>query len=193
LAGDAVYPDVYPVRLEGRRIHLREVGLDDSTAAWRCASDPEFFRYLAVAPVASEADERAFLAGVEGLAKERPRRQYHLGIVWKDTDELIGLARLGISEPQHRGGDIGYGLSRDRWGEGIATEAATMLIEFGFAVLGLHRIFAYHHPENVASGRVLTKIGMQREGQLRENMQCHDGTWRDSVVYAVLDREWNTR
>jgi [ribosomal protein S5]-alanine N-acetyltransferase len=181
---------VFPVRLDGPRIHLREVGTDDTAAAWRWASDPEFFRHMAVAPVASEADERELLAQVQVLAAEQPRRHYHLGIVWNDTDDLVGLARLSVSEPEHRGGDIGYGLRRDRWGEGIATEAARLLVDFGFSVLRLHRIFAYHHPDNVASGRVLTKIGMQREGQLRENVLCHDGTWRDSVVYAVLDRDW---
>jgi RimJ/RimL family protein N-acetyltransferase len=184
---------MYPVRLEGRRIHLREVGPDDSAAAWRWASDPEFFRHMAVAPVASEADERELLAQVQVLAAERPRQHYHLGIVWTKTDDLIGLTRLSISEPAHRAGDIGYGLRRDRWGEGIATEAATLVVDFGFSVLGLHRIFAYHHPENLASGRVLTKIGMRREGQLRENVLCHDGSWRDSVVYAVLDRERTPR
>jgi RimJ/RimL family protein N-acetyltransferase len=187
---DEVYPDVHPARIEGRRIYLREVGPEDSAAAWRWASDPAFFRHMAVAPMASEADERAFLVRVEALAAERPRRHYHLGIVWMETDELIGMARISIREPEHRGGDIGYGLRRDRWGEGIATEAATLLVDFGFTELGLHRIFAYHHPENLASGRVLMKIGMQREGQLRENQLRHDGTWRDSVVYAVLEQDW---
>jgi RimJ/RimL family protein N-acetyltransferase len=53
----------------------------------------------------------------------------------------------------------------------------------------LHRVFAYHHPDNLASQRVLEKLGMQREGRLRENLLAH-GTWRDSVVWAILDREW---
>lgn len=184
------YPDIYPVTINGDRVRLREVGVDDAAAAMHWARDPEFFRHLAVAPVINEADEREFLRNIQENARTRPRRHYHLGIVWNTTDELIGLVRLSISAPEHSGADIGYGLRQDRWSQGVATEAATLLVDFGFRQLGLHRIYAYHHPGNTASGRVMTKLGMQLEGQLRENILNYDGTWRDSLVYAVLAHEW---
>ena len=183
------YPDVYPVELHGDRIHLREVDPTDAPAAMAWAADPEYFRYSAWDAVGTQAEEQLFLRIAHADARSRPRRQYSLGIVWEASGELIGMARIGISEPAHRGGDIGYGLRRDRWGSGIATEAARLVVDFGFDRLGLHRIFAYHHPDNVASGRVLQKLGMQREGVLRENQFAH-GRWRDSVVYAVLEHEW---
>jgi [ribosomal protein S5]-alanine N-acetyltransferase len=125
----------------------------------------------------------------ETEAHEQPRVQYQLGIVWHETDELVGSARLGISSPTHRSGDIGYGVRRDLWGRGIATEAAALLLGFGFGPLGLHRIFAVHHPDNVASGRVLQKLGMRFEGRHRDHMYAH-GTWRDSLAYAILEDEW---
>lgn len=183
------YPDVYPVFLSGPRIDMREVSPEDATAALAWASDPEFFRYLPHEVVTSEAEEVAFLEGLRDQAFARPRLQYHLGIVLRERDELIGTGRLGISAPEAAGGDIGYGLRRDCWNRGLATEAARLLVEFGFSVLGLHRIFAYHHPDNVASGRVLAKLGMQHEGRLRENMRSH-GAWRDSMVWAILEQEW---
>jgi [ribosomal protein S5]-alanine N-acetyltransferase len=182
--------DRYPVDLVGERVHLREVSSQDAAAALGFAGDPEYFRYLPFEPITDEPKEAAFLAGLAAQAIEHPRRQYHLGIVWTETDELIGMARLGISEPEHLVGDIGYGVRRDRTGEGIATEAAGLLLDLGFGDLGLHRIFAYHHPANVGSQRVLDKLGMQREGRLRENLLAH-GAWTDSVVWAILDREWN--
>ena len=132
-----------------------------------------------------------FLAAREAEAHARPRVQYHLGIVWQPTGDLVGTARLGISAPSHRGGDIGYGVRRDLWGRGIATEAATLLVDFGFRTLGLHRISAVHHPDNVASGRVLQKIGMRFEGRHRDHMYAR-GTWRDSMAYAILEDEWIT-
>src|SRR5207247_2021572 len=98
--------------------------------------------------IRTETEERAFLREVERQAQARPRRHYTLGIVWNATDDLIGLVRLSISGPEHRGADIGYGLRRDRWNQGIGTEAARLLVGFGFRELGLHRIFAYHHPGN---------------------------------------------
>lgn len=183
------YPDIYPAVLAGLTVYLRELESSDVDAALEIAADPAFFRYMAHEAVTSRDDELAFLRGVEASALVRPRRQYHLGIVWRETDDLIGTARLGISDPVFAVGDIGYGVRRDRWGRGVATEAAGLLLDFGFNVLGLHRIFAYHHPDNIASGRVLAKLGMQREGRLRENMRSH-GAWRDSMVWGILDHEW---
>ncbi len=190
---DSDYPDVHPVALDGERVRLREVAIGDAPAASRWGTDPEFFRHLAVAPVADEAEEAAFLARLVGLAHERPRRHYHLGVEWNESGELVGMVRLSISAPEHRGADIGYGLRRDCWGRGIATEAASLLLDFGFRALGLHRVFAYHHPENVASGNVMQKLGMQREGRLRQNVLAYDGRWRDSVVYGILEQEWRGR
>jgi [ribosomal protein S5]-alanine N-acetyltransferase len=184
--------DRFPVSLTGDRIRLREVRPGDAAAALAWAAYPAFFRYLAFEPVASVAEEAEYLRGLEAQAHARPRRQFHLGVVWRESDELIGLARLGITTPQHREADIGYGLRLDWTGEGIATEAAELLLQFGFVELGLHRIFAFHHPDNIASRRVLEKIGMQREGRLRENLLEH-GRWRDSVLHAVLEHEWRSR
>jgi ribosomal-protein-alanine N-acetyltransferase len=183
------YPDLYPVLLSGPRIDMREVGPDDAVAALAWASDPAFFRFSPHEVVTSEADEAAFLRAVQAQAMARPRRAYHLGIVWRDRGELIGMARIGISVPEAAGADIGYGVRRDCWNQGVATEAARLLVDFGFRSLGLHRIFAYHHPDNVASGRVLAKLGMHHEGRLRENMRSHGG-WRDSMVWAILEQEW---
>jgi [ribosomal protein S5]-alanine N-acetyltransferase len=185
-------PDLYPVTLLGARVRLREVGPEDAAAALLWAADPNFFRYLTFEPVVSEAEEKEFLRGLRAEARARPRRQYHLGVVWQTTDELIGLARLGITSPEHREGDLGYGLRLDRTGQGIATEAADLLLGFGFDTLGLHRIFAYHHPENVASERVLANLGMQQEGRLRQNLFEH-GSWRDSIVTSILEHEWRSQ
>ena len=158
--------------------------------AW--AADPEFFRYLAYEPVVSQAAEEEFLGGVQAQARARPRLQYHVGVVWLASDELIGMVRLGITSAPHREGDLGYGLRLDRAGQGITTEAARLLLHFGFESLRLHRIFAYHHPDNRASERVMQKLGMQREGRLRENVFEHGG-WRDSVVHSLLEHEWRAQ
>lgn len=176
--------------LAGARITLRELAVDDARAAFVWGSDVDWFRYSPHKPVATVEDERAFLEAREVEAHERPRVQYHLGIVWNDSGELVGTVRLGVSSPSHRGGDIGYGVRRDLWGNGIATEAAGLLLDFGFGALGLHRISAVHHPDNVGSGRVLQKLGMRFEGRLRDHMYANDA-WRDSLAYAILEDEWH--
>lgn len=173
-------------------MRLREVGPEDAAAAMAWGADPEFFRYMAYVPVADQAAEEEFLRGIQAQARARPRLQYHVGVVWIATDELIGMVRLGITSAEHREGDLGYGVRLDRAGQGITTEAARLLLRFGFETLGLHRVFAYHHPDNHASERVMQKLGMQREGMLRENMFEH-GRWRDSVVHSILEDEWRAR
>ena len=60
----------------------------------------------------------------------------------------------------------------------------------GFGTLELHRIFATCDVRNVASARVLEKVGMRREGHLRED-SCMRGQWRDSYVYGILEHEWS--
>jgi RimJ/RimL family protein N-acetyltransferase len=184
------YPSIYPVVVEGERIRLRDIGPADTDEAMGWATDESFFRYMTHKPVANRDEEEAYLRGLEKTALEQPRRHYHLGVEWKDPRALIGIARISISGPDHASADIGYGLRTDRWGQGIAPEAAALLLAFGFDTLGLHRIWAWHEPANAQSGRVMEKIGMQREGLLRENI--YDGTrWRNSVLYAIVaDDYW---
>lgn len=73
--------------------------------------------------------------------------------------------------------------------KGVATEAAAMIIEFGFNDLELHRIYANCAPENGSSQKVLEKLGMSFEGRMRENLLLKEG-WRDSNLYSILAREW---
>lgn len=68
---------------------------------------------------------------------------------------------------------------------------AHLLVNFGFKELNLHRIYATCDPRNGASAKVLEKIGMVKEGRLRENLLIKGG-WRDSFVYGILEHEWNS-
>jgi RimJ/RimL family protein N-acetyltransferase len=97
--------------------------------------------------------------------------------------ELIGVANLAITgEPST--GELGYVLSRESWGHGYATEVARRLINFGFDDLGLRRITATCHPDNLASARVLEKSGMHPDGIIRDHRQVL-GEWRDSRLFAI--------
>ena len=89
-------------------------------------------------------------------------------------------------------GDIGYEFSPDYWRQGYATEAASEIIRFGFEELELHRIWSWCIAENNGSWRVMEKLGMQREGLLREN-EYFKGRWWDTLMYAILEDEWRER
>ena len=108
--------DAFPLAIIGNRVRLREVGPDDAAAAMAWGADPEFFRFMAYTPVPDLEAEEQFLRGIQAQARARPRLQYHVGVVWLASDELIGMVRLGITSAQHREGDLGYGLRLDRTG-----------------------------------------------------------------------------
>lgn len=125
------------------------------------------------------------------MAKARavPRVQFELAVVERSSGEMIGMGHIEQTPGQPGNAAIAYMLRRDMWGRGLATDVARSLVSFGFRALHVHRVWAGHHPENAASGRVLEKIGMVVEGRMREYMFAH-GVWRDSVTYSILEHEW---
>jgi len=88
-----------------------------------------------------------------------------------------------------REGTLWYVIHPDAWGQGYATEAGRAILDFGFGSLGMHRMIADCDPANRASARVAERLGMRREAHHVENF-LHRGVWCDSLIYALLDREW---
>jgi ribosomal-protein-alanine N-acetyltransferase len=180
-------PSIYPANIVGQRVRLREVDEGDFEAAWtRWGSRTEFFRFLPIEQPKTLDEERGWLGSIISEARAVPRRQYSLGI--DAAVGLVGMVRMGIDSERHRSADIGYGVGPDEWGRGYATEAARLIIRFGFETLGLHRIWATHHPENVASRRVLDKVGFVEEGRRRDD-RFVEGVWHDSVVCSILESD----
>jgi ribosomal-protein-alanine N-acetyltransferase len=112
-------------------------------------------------------------------------------ITLRDTGVLCGGAGLRLELDHHRA-ELGYWLGVPYWGHGYATEAAQAVLRYGFDTLGLHRIYAQHVLENPASGRVLNKIGMRREGCLRHHI-CKWDQFQDLEVYGLLKAEFPSR
>jgi [ribosomal protein S5]-alanine N-acetyltransferase len=108
-----------------------------------------------------------------------------LGIcVAEMPDDIIGAITLTLAMA-HARGELGYWIGRGMWGRGYATEAGRALVAFGFANLQLNRIQAQHFLRNPASGRVLEKIGMQREGVHRQKYRRWE-RFEDVAMYAIL-------
>ncbi|HMB61757.1 MAG TPA: GNAT family protein, partial [Eudoraea sp.] len=76
------------------------------------------------------------------------------------------------------------------WGKGYATEAVRAVLKFGFRVLKLHRMEAGCAVDNIASIRVLEKVGMQMEGQRRKVLPLQQG-WSDNYEFAILDTDFD--
>ncbi|HJW28889.1 MAG TPA: GNAT family N-acetyltransferase [Saprospiraceae bacterium] len=93
---------------------------------------------------------------------------YTFVIIPKGKKSMIGAIGLHLT-PEHNRAEAGYWIAVPYWNKGIATEALVEIIRFGFNDLNLHKIFATHLPDNIASGNVMMKAGMHYEGELREH------------------------
>jgi [ribosomal protein S5]-alanine N-acetyltransferase len=166
------------------RLLLREFSGSDHEQVHVYAADPEVSRFMLWGPNRPE-ETVAFLAGVRAEASAEPRTNYTLAVVVRASGELVGTVHLGETSAEHRRGELGYVLAQAHWGRGYATEAATVVLRFGFTTLNFHKIIATCDPDNVASARVLEKIGMHREGHLRRHVLIR-GEWRDRLLFAAL-------
>ena len=178
------------VTLLTRRLLLREFTQDDWPDLHTIESDPEVARYQSFEP-RTRADAHAYVQGVLAEARLQPRRTYDLAVVLRASNRMIGRCGLHLTNVELREGMVWYTLLRALWGQGYTPEALRSLVDFGFSELKLHRVWAECDPLNRASYRVLEKLGMQREGHLRENAWIK-GAWTDSFIYAILDREWSS-
>ena len=172
------------------RLLLREFQRTDWIEVHEYASDPQVVRFMSWGPN-TEEETRGFIRRSIAYQKMKPPAKYSLAIVIREGNRLVGGCGAYESNVESHEGWIGYCLNRQFCGQGYATETARALLGFGFTRFNLHRIFATCDPANTASAHVMEKIGMQYEGHLREHMRVK-GAWRDSLLYAILDREWKT-
>ena len=162
---------------------LRALIEDDWPAVHDWARRPEACRYQAWGPNTPE-QTRAFVREAA-----RPSATRFVFAVL-DAGAVAGMGELHLRGPHQ--GEIAYVIHPDRWGRGLATGAARLLVDLAFAEHGRHRVFATCDPRNVASARVLRRVGLRYEGRMRETELIRDG-WRDSDLYAVLRHEWPRR
>ena len=112
----------------------------------------------------------------------------NFAITLSDTLELIGAVGL-VRNEEHDRAEMGYWVGKPHWNRGFASEAAHLVVDFGFEVWQLERIYAQHFATNPASGKVMMNAGMQYEGCLRHHLKKW-GQYQDLNVYSVLREEW---
>lgn len=130
----------------------------------------------------TEQDGRNFVLSMKESSKAR------FAITLAPEGKLIGGIGLLI-DSQHARAELGYWLGTPYWRHGYATEAARAVLEYGFATLGLHRIYASAFRENTVSAKVLQKLGMKHEGCLRQHV-LKWGRFIDLEMYGLLRSEW---
>jgi len=176
------------MRINTTRLALREFVIDDWPDVLDYQSDPRYLRFYPWIE-RTEAEVKGFVQMFVDQQTEHPRRKYQLAITLANGDRVIGDCGIRRKHENEWEADIGYELSPEHWGQGYATEAGLAMIDFGFRELELHRISSWCIADNVASARVLEKVGLRLEGRLREN-EYFKGRWWDTLIYGLIRSEW---
>ena len=167
--------------LEGKNINLRVVEKEDLPLIAEWFNKPEVFgEYNPLHQVSRTDAEKMF---------EGPHEEKSFIIEKKDGSKIGFIGHFYVLHVAGRQLEIGYSLVPSERGKGHCTEAAQLMVDYLFLSKDTMRIQAQTDPRNVASHKVLEKVGFKKEGTLRKSFFMR-GEWRDAYVYSILREEW---
>lgn len=170
------------------RLVLRAPAASDLAAFLAYRNHPDNLALQPLDPM-PEADAMAFLQRQAALDLDAGPCWMMCVLERRDDGRVVGEVGAWLAPAAQRTADIGWSLHPDYHGQGYATEGARALLDFLFTVRSLHRVTATCDQRNVASTRLMERLGMRREGDLRQS-QLSRGAWRDEYQYALLRAEW---
>ena len=174
--------------LEGRRIMLREPRAADAAWLFALLSTDEVSRFIS--PPATVEEFEWYISWCQ---RHRAVGQHvSFAIIRRDEDIPIGLIHMRALGPGFGTADWGFALGSEFWGSGIFSEAAELVLDFAFDVLGTHRLEARAALCNGRGNSALKKIGAEREGILRHSF-FRDGDYLDQVLWSILQEDWRKR
>ena len=178
--------------LAGPRVTLRRFHPGDLATFVAYRSSEQVARFQSWdAPYPREQGER-FIREIAKAHPDTPGEWFQFAVALRSAGQLIGDCAAMPHADDPRQCDIGFTMSPEHQGRGYATEAVRLLLTYLFSERGKHRIAAYCDPRNAASVALLERLGMRREGHLRESTWAK-GEWTDDLVYALLTDEWPSR
>lgn len=167
--------------LATQRLVLRPARIEDAKNLYELNLDPEVVRYTGDVPYASVLDSQKFIQ--EKMIPQFQKTKMSRFIVLKE-DEFLGWCGLKF-HPETNEVDLGYRLAKKFWGKGFATEASMACIDYGMKDLKLDRIIAKAMPDNVASIKVMLKIGMNHKGYFHDPTDPHS-----FILYELLKQDY---
>jgi len=171
-------------------ITLRKPHLDDTQAVFDGCQDPLIPRFTAISTDYSMAHALDYVQRTD--ASVRTQRELPFVIEYGNGDDRVfaGTISFHSLSVKNSVGELGYWMTSSMRGKGIATTAARMLTDYGFATIGFQRIEAMVDRDNVASLKLLESAGYQREGLLKNKVTRDDGRQIDMYIYAALPEDW---
>ena len=177
------------VTMRGKHVLLEPLAPSHVDGLFAALGDDEVWQFLG-SPRPRNREEMAAHAATAA-------RQQWLGerVAWAQRDPatgaVIGMTSYHDIDAEQRTLGIGHTIiGRPWWRSGVNTEAKLMLLERAFDVLGAERVFWYTDIRNERSQRAIARLGASRDGMIRRHRLRPDGTWRDSVLFAMTADEW---
>lgn len=177
------------LRLETERLILRRFEMEDSEALYvNVTSDSMVNKFLTWQLHNNISDTVLLLRG--WMERYQDNERYCWAIELKETNQVVGVIASPTVRNRTDTVDVTYCIGSQWWGKGLATEALQAVVDFFFKVVEVNRIEAGYDVNNPNSGRVMEKIGMQKEGIIRQAGRNNQGLF-DIVQCSILRREWN--
>ncbi|WKN45815.1 GNAT family N-acetyltransferase [Tunicatimonas pelagia] len=177
-------------KIETNRLLLTELKAADIPTIVKHAFNPKISDFTGNIPYPySEKDAIYWL----NLANQgfRSGANVIFAIRLKPQEEFIGGISLTIERRFNRA-EIGYWIAEPFWNQGLTTEATKAIVKFGFEILNLNKLTSSHLAKNIASGKVMQKAGMVKEGELKEHI-LKDSEYHDLILYGLTKTDYVTR
>ncbi len=177
----SVFPEI-----NTERLNLREIKQEDRESIYKILSDFEVIKYDTFELFTNIKQAEDMINWFNEAFKQK--QAIFWGISLKNSPEIIGFCKCEIEIPKVRA-DFGYDLNSKYWNKGIITEALSAIMNFTFNELDVNRIEATVSTENIASIKVLKKLGFTQEGILRERSYWR-GSYHDMIMLSILKNEY---
>jgi len=175
------------LELKTKRLILRPVNINDAESIFSYRSDAITNQYQGWIPKTID-DAQIFISKVSEKINKYDT-WFQFAIVLSETGELIGDVGIHFLDEENYQAELGCTLAKSQHRKGIASEALRVSIDYLFEDLNKHRISCSIDPQNIASIKMLEKLGFRKEAHFKQSIFV-DGEWFDDVVYALLKSEW---
>ena len=173
------------------RLVLRRLQLSDCAGILAYRADPQVARFQGWEPRSLE-EMHEFVKAQLALQPNMPDTWFQLAITLRPGGELIGDCGLHFPPDGPHQAELGITVAPAYQRQGYAAEALTVVLDYLFLELDKHRAYASVDPDNIASRRLLARLGMRQEAHFRESL-WFKGRWADDVIYALLQHEWRAQ
>lgn len=172
--------------METERLLLRKLKMQDATKIEEYAGDYQVAKTtLSIPHPYPKGGGISFIQAVE--RSQKYGKLVLFALEEKSSGQFVGVINLNFIKP-HRRAELAYWIGTPFWGKGYGTEVAKKVVEYGFNELNLNKIHAMAFLNNPGSWRIMEKIGMQREGLLRQHIVRFNEV-HDVLYYGILRQD----